>query len=101
MGRAPALRESVAGAEAKRRARASRDGECTLRLALKLYGGGSSVRAAQTGGVGRQILLGRGLSVDAEGPNGRRAPVARTDDIRAVLPPGPRMELPVQDEARG
>lgn len=72
MGRPLALREDFAAADLKRLARASRDADQTRRLlALAvIYDGGSRAEAAETGGVGRQIVRDWVERFNAEGPDG-------------------------------
>jgi transposase len=72
MGRALALREDFTAADLKRLARSSRDAGQTRRLlALAvIYDGGSRAEAAETGGVGRQIVRDWVERFNAEGPDG-------------------------------
>lgn len=72
MGQGLALREDFTAADLKRLARASRDADQTRRLlALAvIYGGGSRAEAAETGGVGRQIVRDWVVRFNAEGPEG-------------------------------
>lgn len=93
MGRPLALRDDFAAADLKRLARASRDADQTRRLlALAvIYDGGSRAEAAETGGVGRQIVRDWVERFNAEGPDGlvsRKPPgnPSKLDDARA----GPR-----------
>ena len=81
MGRALALRDDFCGADLRRLARASRDADQTRRLlALAVIcDGGSRGEAANTGGVGRQIVRDWVERFNAEGPDGlvtRKAPGA-------------------------
>ena len=93
MGRALSLRKDFIGSDLRRLARASRDADQTRRLlALAvIYDGGSRAAAAQTGGVGRQIIRDWVERFNTEGPDGlvtRRAPGARSklnDAHRAAL----------------
>jgi transposase len=72
MGRALALRGDFTAADLKRLARSSRDAGQTRRLlALAvIYDGGSRAEAAETGGVGRQIVRDWVERFNAEGPDG-------------------------------
>ncbi len=72
MGRALALRGDFTAADLKRLARSSRDADQTRRLlALAvIYDGGSRAEAAETGGVGRQIVRDWVERFNAEGPDG-------------------------------
>ena len=72
MGKALALRGDFAAADLKRLARESRDSDQTRRLlALAvIYDGGSRAAAAETGGVGRQIVRDWVERFNAEGPDG-------------------------------
>jgi transposase len=93
MGRALALRKDFTGPDLRQLARASRDADQTRRLlALAvIYGGGSRAAAAETGGVGRQIIRDWVERFNAEGPDGlvtRKAPGAPSklnDAQRAAL----------------
>ncbi len=81
MGQPLALREDFTGSDLRRLARASRDADQTRRLlALAvIYDGGSRAEAAETGGVGRQIIRDWVVRFNAEGPDGlitRKAPGA-------------------------
>ena len=69
MGQALALREDFDGSDLRCFARASRDADQTRRLlALAvIYDGGSRGEAAETGGVGRQIVRGLGRTVQRGG----------------------------------
>jgi len=72
MGQPLALRDDFSAADLKRLARESRDADQTRRLlALAvIYDGGSRAEAAETGGVGRQIVRDWVERFNAEGPNG-------------------------------
>jgi transposase len=72
MGRALALRGDFTAADLKRLARESRDAGQTRRLlALAvIYDGESRATAAETGGVGRQIVRDWVERFNAEGPDG-------------------------------
>jgi transposase len=72
MGRALVLREDFTAADLKRLARTSRDADQTRRLlALAIiYDGGSRAEAAETGGVGRQIVRDWVERFNAWGPDG-------------------------------
>ncbi len=72
MGRALALRGDFTAADLKRLARSSRDAGQTRRLlALAVISdGGSRAEAAETGGVGRQIVRDWVERFNAEGPDG-------------------------------
>jgi transposase len=72
MGRALAIRRDFTAAELRRLARQSQDADQTRRLlALAvIYDGGSRGEAAETGGVGRQILRDWVERFNAEGPAG-------------------------------
>ena len=72
MGRALGLRGDFTTADLKRLARSSRDAGQTRRLlALAvIYDGGSWAEAAETGGVGRQIVRDWVERFNAEGPDG-------------------------------
>jgi len=72
MGRALVLRGDFTAADLKRLARSSRDAGQTRRLlALAvIYDGGSRAAAAETGGVGRQIVRDWVERFNAEGPDG-------------------------------
>jgi transposase len=72
MGRALALRANFTAADLKRLARSSRDAGQTRRsLALAvIYDGGSRAGAAETGGVGREIVRDWVERFNAEGPDG-------------------------------
>lgn len=93
MGRALALREDYTGEDLKRLARASRDANQTRRLlALAvIYDGGSRGEAAETGGVGRQIVRDWVERFNDHGPDGlidRKAPgnsSKLSDEHRAAL----------------
>jgi transposase len=93
MGRALNLREDFTGLDLRRLARSSRDADQTRRLlALAvIYDGGSRAAAAETGGVGRQIIRDWVERFNVEGPLGlvtRKAPGApsKLDDAqRAAL----------------
>lgn len=79
MGQPLALRGDFTAADLKRLARQSRDADQTRRLlALAVIcDGGSRAEAAETGGVGRQIVRDWALRFNAEGPDGlisRKAP---------------------------
>ena len=79
MGRALVLREDFVGADLRRLARKSAAADQTRRLlALAvIYDGGSRAEAAETGGVGRQIIRDWVERFNAEGPDGlvsRKAP---------------------------
>jgi transposase len=72
MGRALAIRSDFTAGELRRLARQSQDADQTRRLlALAvIYDGGSRGEAAETGGVGRQILRDWVERFNAEGPAG-------------------------------
>lgn len=105
MGQPLALRKDFSGSELRRLARASRDANQTRRLlALSVvYDGGSRGVAAETGGVGRQILRDWVERFNAEGPDGlinRKAPGApsKLDDtqrgaLAQVVERGPDPEI--------
>ena len=71
MGRALALRGDFTAADLKRLARSSRDAGQTRRASLAvIYDGASRAEAAETGGVGRQIVRDWVERFNAEGPDG-------------------------------
>jgi transposase len=72
MGRALALRGDFTAADLKRLARSSRDAGQTRRLLAlaMIYDGGSRAEAAETGGVGRQIVRDWVERFNSEGPDG-------------------------------
>lgn len=72
MGRPLTMRDDFTAADLKRLARESRDADQTRRLlALAvIYDGGSRADAAETGGVGRQIVRDWVERFNAEGPDG-------------------------------
>ena len=79
MGQPLALRQDFTGSDLRRLARQSADADQTRRLlALAvIYDGGSRAAAAETGGVGRQIVRDWVVRFNAEGPAGlisRKAP---------------------------
>ncbi len=80
MGRALALRGDFGAADLKRLARSSRDADQTRRLLslAVIYDGGSRAKAAETGGVGRQIVRDWVERFNAEGP----------DELVSRKPPG-------------
>lgn len=93
MGRPLALRNDFSAADLKRLARESRDADQTRRLlALAvIHDGGSRAEAAETGGVGRQVVRDWVVRFNAEGPAGlisKKAPgnPSKLDDAqRAAL----------------
>lgn len=93
MGQALALRADYSGEDLKRLARASQHANQTRRLlALAvIYDGGSRAEAAETGGVGRQIVRDWVERFNEHGPDGlidRKAPGATpklNDQHRAAL----------------
>ncbi len=105
MGQALALREDFDGSDLRCFARASRDADQTRRLlALAvIYDGGSRGEAAETGGVGRQIVRDWVERFNAEGPDGlitRKAPgsVAKLDaakraELARIVERGPDPEV--------
>lgn len=91
MGRPLAIRGDFTAADLKRLARASRDADQTRRLlALAvIYDGGSRAEAAETGGVGRQIVRDWVERFNAGGPAGlisRKPPgnSSKLDDAQRV-----------------